>query len=91
MCSDSQRKLSYNFILQHSCTWTACIILATSTLVFPFTGFPLTPVISSPAASVPSRAAGVLSKTCKQTENNFKNVPKSESMLINYVMSYHNW
>ncbi|KAG7271334.1 hypothetical protein CRUP_037283 [Coryphaenoides rupestris] len=38
-------------------TCTAWIILATSTLVFPFTAFPFTPVISSPAASVPSRAA----------------------------------
>lgn len=56
------------FYSQHWCTWTACIILATSTLVFPFTGFPFTPVISSPAASVPSRAAGVLSKTCETSE-----------------------
>lgn len=44
-------------------TFTICIILATSTLVFPLTDFPFTPVISSPAATVPSRAAGVLSKT----------------------------
>lgn len=48
-------------------TCTAWIILATSTLVFPFTVFPFTPVISSPAASDPSAAAGVLSKTCNGT------------------------
>lgn len=62
------------FYFQHWCTWTACIILATSTLVFPFTGFPFTPVISSPAANVPSRAAGVLSKTCETSKTKGDNV-----------------
>lgn len=57
---------SDHFLVGDLSTCTAWIILATSTLVFPFTGFPFTPVISSPAASVPSRAAGVLSKTCNK-------------------------
>lgn len=45
-------------------TLQACIILATSTLVFPLTDAPLTPTNSSPLCNVPSRAAGVLSNTC---------------------------
>lgn len=73
------------FYSQHCCTWTACIILATSTLVFPLTGFPFTPVISSPAASVPSRAAGVLSKTCETSET--KQLKRCQCQpLINKVL-----
>jgi hypothetical protein len=56
--SDNPRKGSMSLTLE------ACIILATSTFVFPLTDAPLTPTNSSPLCNVPSLAAGVLSNTC---------------------------
>lgn len=62
--------------------------LATSTLVFPLTDLLLTPMISSPAASDPSREAGVLSKTWTMYKHGQRGAPPPILMPTKLVSSF---
>lgn len=77
-----------SFRFQNLLTWTAWIILATSTFVFPFTVFPFTPVISSPAANVPSRAAGVLSNTWETKPTALKGKRLNQLLLAQFQLHW---
>ena len=69
-------------------TLTDCIRRATSTLVRPLTDWPLTPTISSPAARLPSLAAGVLSKTCTTYRQGQRGAPPPMLMPIRFWVSF---
>lgn len=69
-------------------TLTDWISLATSTFVLPLTDWPLTPTISSPAARLPSLAAGVLSKTCTTYRQGQRGAPPPMLMPIRFCESF---
>ena len=64
------------------------IFLATSTLVLPFTDWPLTPTSSSPDCNVPSLDAGVLSKICTTYRQGHSGAPPPILIPIRFFSSF---